>query len=301
MSKAKRALCLPGSGCRGAFQFGVMKRLTEAGESFDLVAGASSGSIAGAVMVAGLTAEGPDMFRSMSSTKIVSSKYLRSEGSPFGMARIVREALTRFVPNERIVESETELLVSTTRASRMLKSAYESAKARVRAIGSPRSAPATGSGFPFHEPSPVHALALRSEALVVHSNRTRSDMHDVIVASCSIPGLYARLPVLDGEVHVDGGAADNTLLSELLARGATDITVVTPYLDGAVSPTMFERERTPRVPPHVRLRLISPARLIRLRHFDFDPGRLQEALEMPWKIEILEASETPALAAGADG
>jgi hypothetical protein len=147
----------------------------------------------------------------------------------------------------------------------------------------------------------VHALALRSVALVVHSNRTRSDMHDVIVASCSIPGLYARLPVLDGEVHVDGGAADNTLLSELLARGATDITVVTPYLDGAVSPTMFERERTPRVPPHVRLRLISPARLIRLRHFDFDPGRLQEALEMPWKIEILEASETPALAAGADG
>ncbi|MBL8740070.1 MAG: patatin-like phospholipase family protein [Myxococcales bacterium] len=294
----ERALCLPGSGCRGAFQFGVMKRLTEAGETFDLVAGASSGSIAGAVMVAGLTEQGPDMFRSMSSTKIVSSKYLKSEGSPFGMARIVREALSRFVPNERIVDSDIELLVSTTRANRMLKSAFESAKARVRAIGAPRAAatPAV-AGFPFHEPSPVHALAIRSEALVVHSNRTRRDMHDVIVASCSIPGLYARLPVLDGEVHVDGGAADNTLLSELLARGATDITVITPFLDGAVSPTLFERERMPRVPPHVRLRLISPARPIRLRHFDFDPDRLEEALEMPWKIEILEASAPPAVAA----
>jgi len=126
-------------------------------------------------------------------------------------------------------------------------------------------------------------------------------MHDVLVASCSIPGLYARLLVLDGEVHVDGGAADNTLLSELLARGATEITVVTPYPGGAVSPTMFERERTPEVPPHVRLRLISPERPIRLRHFDFDPERLEEALEMPWKIEILEPSAAPPLDVLASG
>lgn len=277
-----------------------MQRLWQAGERFELVAGASSGSICGAVTVAGLAAEGPDMFRSMSSTKIFSTRYLRSERSLFGMASIVRDALRRFVPNEKIIGSEAELLVSTTRASRMLRSALSSATARVR--GAAASA-ATLHAFPFHQPSPVQALAVRSESLVVHSNRKRADMHEAIVASCSIPGLYARLPVLDGEVHLDGGAADNTLLGELLARGATDITVVTPYAGGAVSPTLFEREQTPRVPPHVRLRLISPVQPIRLRHFDFDRERLEEALQMPWTSQVIEASEAASLdrAAGAGG
>lgn len=293
MDRPIRALCLPGCGCRGAFQFGVLKQLWEAGERFDLVAGASSGSICGAVVVAGLASEGPAFFRSMSSTKIVSSKYLRSDNGPFGMATIVRESLARFVPNERIVGSETELLVSTTRASRMLRSAAQAASARLRG----RAAPPVQSDFPFRSPSPVHALAVRSEARVVHSNRTRQDMHDVIVASCTIPGLYGKMVVLDGEVHVDGGAADNTLLGELLARGATDITVVTPYANGAVSPTMFEREQTPCVPGDVRLRLISPERTIRLRHFDFDPGRLEEALTMPWVVTTLEAARSSSEAA----
>ena len=297
----KRALCLPGSGCRGAFQLGVAKRLAEMGERFDLVAGASSGSICGAVFVAGLAGDGPSFFRSMANTPILSRRYLRSDGGPFGMATIVRDALERFVPNDRIVERDTELLVSTTRASRLLKSALDAATAKVRAlpIGRARQPEARAEGFPFAEPSPVHALAVRSEALVVHSNRSRRDMHDVIVASCTIPGLYARMVVLDGEVHVDGGAADNTLLGQLLARGATDITVVTPNEGGAVSPTLFERERTPRVPPGVRLRLISPERPIRLRHFDFDPERLEEALTMPWKVTVLEpAAPLDAVAAG---
>lgn len=288
-----RALCLPGSGCRAAFQIGAVKRLLEAGERFDLVAGASSGSICGAVVVSGLASDGPDFFRSLANTKILSPRYLRSDGGPFGMASIVREALERFIPNERIVASETELLVSTTRASRLLRSALDVARARVRTPLS-RSAPAAAApSAPFEQPSRVHALAVRSDALVVHSNRARSDMHDVIVASCTIPGLYARFVVLDGEVHVDGGAADNTLLGELIARGATDITVVTPYQGGAVSPTLFERERAPRAPPGVTLRLVSPEGPIKLRHFDFDPQRLEEALDMPLTIETLAEAPLP--------
>ncbi|MBK8941539.1 MAG: patatin-like phospholipase family protein [Polyangiaceae bacterium] len=289
---------MPGSGCRAAFQVGAVQRLNEAGERFDLVAGASSGSICGAVVVSGLSADGPSFFRSLANTKILSRRYLRSDGGPFGMATIVREALSRFIPNERIVGSDMELLVSTTRASRMLKSALEVARSRVRAPLGRRPAPELRPDAPFDEPSRVHALAVRAEALVVHSNRTRADMHDVIVASCTIPGLYARFVVLDGEVHVDGGAADNTLLGELIARGATDITIVTPYQGGAVSPTLFERERTPRPPEGVTLRLVSPTSPIRLRHFDFDPDRLEEALNMPFSIEIIEAPRTPLAAAG---
>jgi len=237
------------------------------------------------------------MFRAMASTPIVSARYLRTDASPFGMSTIVREALRRFVPERRIAGAETELLVSTTRASRwvggFLKRSAQSAKAMLsrRPI-----VPIRGNAFEvFASPSPVHSMAKEANASTIHSNQSRRDMHDVIVASCAIPGLYARLPVLDGEVHVDGGASDNTLLSVLVARGATDITVVSPYPDGAVSPTLFERERAPRVPSAIRLRLIWPETTIRLRHFDFDPGRLEEALMTPYVERVLEpASLEPA-------
>jgi NTE family protein len=274
----QRALSLPGCGCRGAFQFGALARLWQRGERFDVVVGASSGSICGAVTVAGLAAQGPDMFRSLAKTPIVSARYLRSERSPFGMRTIVRDALARFVPEKAIRESAAELLVSTTRASRLIRALL------ARSV----TPPGGRATQPFDSPSAVHARAVAADALVVHSNRTRAEMHDVIVASCTIPGLYAKLPVLDGEVHVDGGASDNTLIGALLDRGVAEITVVTPYRGGAVSPTLFERERTPRVPPHVRLRLIYPERPIRLRHFDFDPERLEDALSMPYVEEVIE-------------
>lgn len=292
--RAPRALCLPGSGCRGAFQVGVLAALWRAGERFDLVAGASSGSISGAVLVAGLASDGPDMFRSFARTPIVSARYLRTDGSPFGMGSIVRSALGRFVPEDRIAGSDVEFLVSTTRASHFLRSALESARGHLRArLGgaavAPSAAVATEPQRYYSAPSAVHALGLRSSARVVHSNRERRDMHDVIVASCTIPGLYGKLPVLDGEVHIDGGATDNTLLGELIARGARDITIVTPFEGGHVSPTLFERERAASAPEDVRLRILSPREPIRLRHFDFDRERLEEALAMPTLETVIEA------------
>jgi NTE family protein len=232
------------------------------------------------------------MFRALASTPIVSSRYLRTDASPFGMSTIVREALRRFIPEDRVAGAGTELLVSTTRASRfvgaMLKRSARSARAMLSRRGPLPERAASGTFEVFASPSAVHRAARESDALIVHSNKTRADMHDVIVASCAIPGLYARLPVLDGEVHVDGGASDNTLLSVLVARGATEITVVSPYAEGAVSPTLFERERAPRVPASVKLRLIWPERAIRLRHFDFDPVRLEEALTTPYVERTLE-------------
>jgi len=233
-----------------------MARLWARGERFSLVAGASSGSVCAAVTVAGLAEDGPAMWRAMASTPIVSHRWWRTERSIFGMSSIVRDALQRFLPEERLWNSDAELLVSTTRARRF--------------------------------------LARQRDALVVHSNRSRRDIHDILVASCTIPVLYARLPVIDGEVHVDGGAADNTLLCALLERGATDITVVTPYVEGAVSDTLFVRERPPRVPPHVRLRLISPRRPLRLGRFDFAPDRLEEALSMEAVEHVIEGDRQEA-------
>jgi NTE family protein len=257
-----RALSLPGCACRGAFQFAVMARLAAAGERFDVVAGASSGSVCGAVVVAGLAEEGPTMWRTMAKTPIFSMRYLRTEGSPFGMSAILRDALRRFLPEEKLIAADTELLIATAHARRL----------------------ALGALFP----EGTGTRRRTERALVVHSNRTRRDLHDVIAASCYIPIVYARLPWLDGDVHVDGGAADNTLIDELVARGADEITVVSPYPEGAVSDTLFHDERPPTAPPHVRLRLIYPERPLSQKRFDFAPGPLEEALEMGHVVRIVE-------------
>ena len=250
-----RALSLPGCACRSAFQFGVLSRLVERGERFDVVAGASSGSITGAALVAGLVTEGPDMWRSMAKTPVVSARYLRTERSVFGMSVVLRDALQRFLPEERLYRTDTELLVATTRARRFL----------------------TG----------------KKDALVVHSNRERRDMHEVIVASCYIPIIYARMPELDGEVHLDGGAADNTLVDALADRGAKEITVITPFPEGRIARTLFSREEPPRAPRGVRLRLIFPEKPLRQRHFDFAPEPLEEALTMSHREVILDPSDEP--------
>lgn len=264
----------------------VVARLFERGERFDLVAGASSGSVTGCVTVAGLAPSGPDMWRELTSTPIMSRRYLRTEGSVFGMSRILRDALERFVPEPLITESATELLVSTTRVRQFALEALRHGRRRLSADGRARSDPPEGEGF--ERESGIRRLAIDSGARVVHSNRARPDMHDIIVASCTIPLIYARLPRIDGEIHVDGGAADNTLIGELLARGADDITVVSPYADGAVSATLFEDSRPPTVPPHVRLRLIWPERTLSIGRFDFSPEPLEEALTMPHVERIIE-------------
>nr|WP_240806675.1 patatin-like phospholipase family protein [Polyangium spumosum] len=243
-------MSLPGCACRAAFQFGVLSRLVAAGERFDVVAGASSGSVSGAALVAGLADVGPDLWRSMAKTPVVSRRYLASERSPFGMSAVLRGALERFLPEEKLHGTEAELLVATTHARRF--------------------------------------FAGRKDALVVHSNHERRDMHDVLVASCFIPVIYARVPRLDGEVHMDGGAADNTLIDALVARGATDITVISPFAGGKIARTLFSPEAPPTAPPHVRLRLLFPERPLRQRHFDFDPGPMEEALTMPHRSVIVE-------------
>jgi predicted acylesterase/phospholipase RssA len=258
-----RALSLPGCACRGAFQFAVMARLAAAGERFDLVAGASSGSVCGALVVAGLAEEGPAIARSLTGAPIVSTRYLPSERSIFGLGRILRDALRRYLPEDRLYGTEAELLVATTHAGRYARTLF------------PRPALAT-------------LATIAPGALVIHSNRARRDLHEVILASCYLPILHAVAPRLDGELHLDGAVADNTLIDALIARGADDITVVTPFLDGAVARTMFAPERPLAAHADVRLRVISPARPLSLGRFDFSPERMEEALVMPHREHVIE-------------
>jgi NTE family protein len=241
-----RALSLPGCGCRGAFQFGVLERLGAAGESFDVAAGASSGSIAAAAYAAGRSADGPAIYRSLAGTAVFSPRWLLRERSFFGMSHIVRSALEEHLPERSIADSSVELLVSTT---------------------------------PLREL--VRTLRGRRGRAVVHSSRERRDLHDVLLASCTFPPFYARVVRLDGEIHVDGGATDNHLVHELVRRGARHVTVVTPHPGGLVYTGIGQGPAALTPIPGVELRVISPVRRLSVRSFDFDPGRLAEALEMP--------------------
>ena len=122
-------------------------------------------------------------------------------------------------PVRPLHDTEAELLVATTHAGAW---ARRFLPARVYRLGGLEEA--------------------RHEPLVVHSSRERRDMHEVLLASCYLPVLHAGVARVDGALHVDGALADNTLIDALAARGATEITVVTPFAGGAVARTMFSTE-----------------------------------------------------------
>ena len=279
-----RALSLPGWACRGAFQFGVMARLAAAGERFAIVAGASSGSLCGAVTVAGLAARGPDIARELAGAPIVSTRYLATERSVFGVGRIVRQTLERHLPEERLHDTEAELLVATTHAGAY---ARRFIPARLALLG--RALAGLRGGGPLSAAGSPAAPRARRDPLVVHSNRERGDLHDILLASCYLPVLYAGVARLDGALHLDGALADNTLLDALVARGARDVTVVTPFAEGVVAQTMFAAEGPLRPRPGVRLRVIYPERPLSIGRFDFSRERLEEALTMPHRELVVEA------------
>jgi predicted acylesterase/phospholipase RssA len=264
-----RALSLPGCAARSAFQFAVMARLAAAGERFDLVAGASSGSLCGAAVVAGLAAEAPAIVRRFAATPIVSTRYWATERSIFGVGRILRDILERHLPEHLLRDTESELLVATTHAGR-----YARGLLPPQIFGA-RAAPG-------------------ERGLVIHSNRERAALHEVILASCYIPLVNAGLARLDGEVHLDGAVADNTLLDALVHRGADEITVVTPFTNGAVARTMFTPEGPLHPHPHVRLRLVYPERPLSIGRFDLDPERIEEAMQMPHVVRVIEPEARPA-------
>jgi NTE family protein len=214
--------------------------------------------------VAGLSARGPAFAREMAGAPIVSTRYLETERSVFGVGHILREALRRNVPEDLLHGADAELLVATTHAGHYARRFL--------------------AGRVFRRGGREEA---RHEPLVVHSSRERRDMHEVILASCYIPVVYAGVCRVDGEMHVDGALADNTLLDALTARGATEITVITPFADGAVAQTMFSTEGPLHPRPGVRLRVLYPERRLSIGRFDLSPERLEEALAMPYAERVI--------------
>jgi predicted acylesterase/phospholipase RssA len=66
----RRGLVLEGGGAKGAWQFGALQALDEAGMKFDYVAGTSVGALNGALWATGCLDLGKELWASLSSSKI---------------------------------------------------------------------------------------------------------------------------------------------------------------------------------------------------------------------------------------
>ena len=170
----------------GAFQFAVLARLAARASASTSSRARRPARSAAPPYVAGLRPRGPDMCALDGATPIVSARYLRTERSLFGMsAHPPRRAAD--LP-ERLPEDRDELLVATTHAELLVAAARR--RARSFASGEDEA---------------------RRDRWWCTRTASAATCTTCIVASCYIPVVYARVPRLDGEVHVDGGAADNTL------------------------------------------------------------------------------------------
>ncbi|MEJ2043018.1 MAG: patatin family protein [Reinekea sp.] len=49
---------------------------------------------------------------------------------------------------------------------------------------------------------------------------------DLLLASCALPMVYRTPPIIDGEIHADGGVADSVPVLEAYHRGARNMTVI---------------------------------------------------------------------------
>lgn len=90
-------------------------------------------------------------------------------------------------------------------------------------------------GWP-EEPLWVTAVRTRDGARVVFGRDATTSLGEAVAASCAIPGVFRPVRV-DGEHHVDGGAASPTN-ADLLADSGVDVAIVLSPMSGW----------TPRVP-----------------------------------------------------
>ncbi len=130
--------------------------------------------------------------------------------------------------------------------------------------------------------APVEALVtatrLRDLAPVIFSSREERDLVAAVLGSCFIPVLYGRTVRHRGSLLIDGGVTDNLPVEALASRGAKDILAVTVRPDG----TAFKSPRRTRWKPRcdgARVHVIHPREELPLKSWDFDPDRLERALE----------------------
>lgn len=189
----KRALVLSGGGGRGAYQVGVWRRLQEVGWQPDLVCGTSIGSLNGALICSGYTADRMEhLWKTMHNKKVFSL-------SLWGRLKYwIHRWLGRHPNWPALMESDAlrELLTTTIDVHDIRRN-------------SPRLV--------------VSATNIRRAMVEYFTGEQLDIVH--LVASCSIPLVFPWCEI-EGEYYWDGGVLANTPVFPALEAGASDILVV---------------------------------------------------------------------------
>ena len=201
----KRALILSGGGGRGAYQVGVWRRLQEIGWQPDLVCGTSIGSINGALIGSGWSAERLEAFWQALD---------RKQAFRVSLWRRIKYRIDRLLGRH----TDFPALLDNEPLRQTLLEAIDVQRLR---DNQPRVT--------------VAATNVCRARLEYFSGEQLSVEH--ILASCSIPVVFPWSEI-NGELFWDGGVMANTPVFPALEAGATEILVVllAPLVGAPVPP-----------------------------------------------------------------
>ena len=183
----KVALVLAGGGSLGAVQVGMLRGLVEAGQSFDIVVGASAGAINGAFFAGDPTLD--------------------------GLTRL--EAVWRGISRRDVMPVTLQMLFNV-----MLRRDYLCDGRALRAL---LARNLTYGGIENAKLS-LHVMAtdmLSGDEVAL----SRGPVIEAVQASAAIPGIYPPQR-FDGRLLVDGGVANNAPISTAVKLGARKIFVL---------------------------------------------------------------------------
>jgi predicted acylesterase/phospholipase RssA len=245
-----RALILSGGGARGAYEAGVAISLLEH-ERFDIVCGTSIGAINGALIAQGDIAELARMWSSIAATKLV-----RLAPEIAALAKAVGEI--QKLSGEPLAQRATVLVQlyqdyahrTPGTPLRKLPGALDSrpvTKAlrqwlrfgwikRTLIIGTTNLTQGRSESFYRFAGLNVEEQTAQYRAREPFSHPiTEENYVAAVCASSAIPGAFAPVAIADGKdspnQYVDGGVTGNAPISQAIAAGATDVTII--FMDRA--------------------------------------------------------------------
>jgi hypothetical protein len=108
LNQSRRGLVLAGGGAKGAWQFGVLQALRDAGVIFDAVSGTSVGALNGALWCANLMDVGELMWSSMSLRRVFLIRPWLAVFAIFGLpVRVFRAVYYGYSPDDTIISRVT--------------------------------------------------------------------------------------------------------------------------------------------------------------------------------------------------
>jgi NTE family protein len=224
-SEPIRALVLSGGGGRGAFQCGVLEKLAEYGWVPDILVGTSIGSMNAAVYALKGIMGVVEMWRHIRTRDMHRFWRLRPWNSLLDR-KPWKQTLERFAPEEELARVLWPLYIVTTN---------------------------TDTGHPVIY---TNDRDLDREKPIYQ--KVEAITHEHLLASSSIPYVYARTPVVLGrssergdahaDEHWDGAVMYNSPLRPAIESGADEIIVVllSPYHDLDTSPANGHLPHIPR-------------------------------------------------------